>query len=334
MMLRRSATFIVCTVTLAAHSVALAQSLPVLPPASATAPVPSVAEPPVPPAPPVQDFEPPYPPPVAGAGAAPALPIDPEGDQQASLPDVSTVVPTEQFSYGDAPYSLMFTPNQVNAMKQALRTFESFRPGDETGELIVTEALPIEEAPKIQEPATYPVYQLSSIVYRAANDWGVWINGSRITPRSNDGEVKVVRVTPERVWFSWSPNYLPAIAQRQKNKQLAETDSMSHRLVKGSEAHIDPQTASIGFSLRPNQSFSAGHFAIFEGKVSPPVMKDPVTLEPGTMTPEMAETINQLLEPETPMPNPQAKERATMEELIRSQNRIIPRKQLNTPPQP
>jgi len=255
---------------------------------------------------------------VPAATALPAIPTDGA---------VQTAPKTARFSFGDAPNSLLFTPAQVSAMKQALSAFESIRHDSVDSELTVTEALPIEPE-KIVEPATYPVYHLSSIVYRANNDWAVWVNGTRITPRLNDGEVKVTSVRADRAWFSWQPTYVPAVAERLAKERFADTASVKHRFTsENASPNLDRQTGIVHFSLKPNQSFAAGYFRTFEGRIASPAMEplQPVAAAGNgdTLSPQDAEAINGLLG-DGAATAPVASDRAMMDTLIENQQRMVP----------
>lgn len=315
-------------------SQALAQELPAVPPAPTM--LPSAEVPASAPALPAM-----------GAQAAEGLPPVPENN---AAPQPAQIAPAEvpatdpsiagvgarQFSYGDPDAkSLLYTPSQINGLKRSVEAFENIRPGQGNGELTVIEEAPV-IAPKIEEPATYPSYFLSSIAYRTPKDWTVWVNNTRITPKTNDGELKVVSVSPNRVSFTWSPSYIKAIVARIDNKNIAPIDAVIHRTVKPNSARIDRDNGVITFSLQQNQSFAAGYFWVFEGAMPSPAMPQAETatptLPPG-MSAEDAAAINGLLG--APMPGapagvmngatPEANDRSAMEGLISNQKQITPK---------
>ena len=238
--------------------------------------------------------------PAAAVPMLPAVGIMPPGEAGNTalplVPDKPTkevaTAPTEagsKFSYGNAANSLLFSPGQISAMKKALSAFESIRPdsivkGDEP-EVLFTEAAPIAEE-VIPEPTTYPVYQLSSIAYRTPTDWTVWLNNARITPKTNNGDVTVTRVSPDRAWFRWEPTYAKAVVARVNKDEFAPIDAVKHRLTNPNTVSFDRQTGDVSFSLRPNQSFAAGYFRTFEGKIAAPTM--PVAEEPTEISPDAA----------------------------------------------
>ena len=78
----------------------------------------------------------------------------------------------DKFSFGDAPDSLLFTKDQIATMKSVLRTHES---GVVPTTEAVSEVVELAETPVIDEPSSYPVFYLASIVYHDANDWTIWV---------------------------------------------------------------------------------------------------------------------------------------------------------------
>lgn len=180
----------------------------------------------------------------------------------------ATTVENKTFSYGRFPVSVMFTPAQVNDMKQALQLGE-------------TKAVATPEAPKAAnaavaaapaEPAKYPVFYLSSIVYRAPGDWAIWVSGHKITPLKNDTEVKVLAVSAAQATLSWTPSFQAAIASRRAQKSFADPAPLKNRLVSPNPVQFNDSTGTASVTLRPNQTFVAGYMAAFEGYVDSPAM--------------------------------------------------------------
>jgi hypothetical protein len=208
-----------------------------------------------------------------------------------------------QFSFGDAPDSLLFSTQQIEEMRSVLRAFEGSNTGAADGTALVVE---VTTPQALQEPSLYPVFYLSSIVYRHADDWTIWIATDaqstmatassividpsatvanaplvapvtagianrliRITPKTNNGELRALRVSAHRVDFSWAPPYMPAMKQRVENKKFASVGSLKHRLIGGNNPVYDDESESIRFSLNANQSFSAAFFNCFDGRVAP-----------------------------------------------------------------
>lgn len=238
-------------------------------------------------------------PPTAGMNTPNAGSMAPIG------PSSGTSVSGQQFSYGDAPYSIMFTPSQIDGMKAALKSFETVGSPKTSPE--VTVANPATEQPAASEPALYPTFYLSSIVYHSASDWIVWLkrtpsqdllagpppaaNGAippsmlstmpgavpassdggmiRITPKSKDNEISALHVSATSVEFSWHPSYAGVIAQRRAGKLFANTHSVAHRIAGSQEIHFDDGEQTVRFTLKQNQSFASSYFEIFEGLMVP-----------------------------------------------------------------
>lgn len=196
--------------------------------------------------------------------AASGLPVTGE----IAPPILPTAAEAELYSYGTAPYSLLFAPAQIEEMKKALITYERMRDTGQNATLEVVEEVAA-EVPKIVEPNAYPVYYLSSIVYRDPKDWTVWLSGQRITPKSNEGEVRVIAVSDSKASFVWQPTYMEAVSRRNAEGLFADSSKLKHRYTPTNTYHFDAQGGKITFTLRPNQSFSPAYMHTFEGKVAP-----------------------------------------------------------------
>ncbi|PZP86602.1 MAG: hypothetical protein DI582_02360 [Azospirillum brasilense] len=256
-----------------------------LPPVEQLAPAEPAAAQPLPPVEPL--------PPEANATVAPpvdtGLPAVPEQPAPATPAPPPSVDMNEPFSYGEFPYSLMYSPNQIENMKRVLKTYETKRRLPGAADIEVVE----EERPQLvitPEPDAYPVFTLASIVYRARNDWSVWISGMRITPKTNDQTLKVVGIGPDMVRFVWKPEYVMAMKRRAEADMFAKTDAVKHKLTKPNTAMLDTQADQVMFTLKPNQTFAPGYMATFEGRVAAPTLEkiaEPTTAEQGTDMPAL-----------------------------------------------
>ncbi len=179
---------------------------------------------------------------------------------------------TKQYSYGGSPLSVLFTLPQVEQLKQAIRTFEDAP----TASTVTNTEVPTLVQPviveKISEPATYPVFYLSSIVYRAPEDWSIWISGHKLTSEKNETDVKVVAVSPDSVTLTWKPTYTQAIGQRKTENKFAASDDVKNKLAQAQRVSYDDKSGTVTFSLRQNQSFSVGYFKLFEGYMESPTL--------------------------------------------------------------
>lgn len=187
---------------------------------------------------------------------------------------VVTPDPNGEFSYGKSDISLLFTSRQIDRMKSVLSIYETARRNQVNVPITVVEQELGEELKpvSVEEPASYPVFTLKSIAYRAPNDWTVWIGNLRITPRNNEQEVRVLGVSANRAQFLWKPAYAEALQQRDSMKLFAPTTPVKHKMTRVNTALLDRAAGQVTFTLLPNQSFAAGYMATFEGKIASPAL--------------------------------------------------------------
>ena len=81
------------------------------------------------------------------------------------------------------------------------------------------------------------VIHLGAIVYHAADDWRIWLNGRSYTPGAAPGALEILAVTAGAVRLAWRG---------------------------------DPARPPARFELRPNQSYLVASGAIVEGPVRSP----------------------------------------------------------------
>lgn len=268
----------------------LAQTLDNLPPVAPltedASALPAPVTPPLPQASALPDVQVPTVPTVVPADQTmlPIVPSQPAETSFAEVADAPSLTPTipldAPFSYGAFSSTLMFAPSRIEAMKRVLNDYEMKRRMGTAGDIEVVE----EQAPPpviVPEPDAYPVFTLGSIAYRARNDWTVWISGLRITPKTNDQEIRVVAVGPDRARFMWKPNYIDSLKRRVAENKIVNTDAVKHKATRPNTALLDAQTGQVYFSLKPNQSFAPGYMATFEGKIAAPTLEklEPLTLQ-------------------------------------------------------
>lgn len=206
------------------------------------------------------------------SGLLPAVPAG-AATQPGSAPGAAAPAPAvvdlkAPFSFGTNGYSLMFSPSQIDNMKRALSTFEMLsRTGQVNPEIEIIEEQSDTTKALAEEPAEYPVFSLSSIVFRSAGDWTVWISGLRITPKTNEQEVRVIGISAGQAQFSWKPVYNGALKERVQNHLLADPTPLAHKMTKPNTAIFDQQSGQAVFSLRPNQTFVPAYMTTFEGRV-------------------------------------------------------------------
>ncbi len=181
------------------------------------------------------------------------------------------------YSYGKSPHSLLFTSEQITAMKNVLQKVEARKASGSSEELSDSDLgrealLPFlkgdETSAATGEPSTYPVFYLSSIAYRNANDWAVWMGRTRITPKNNKPPLEITGINGDSASFRWTPEYFAQLIGRKQAGELASMDGLKHRTTKADSVNVLAEPRAITFTLRPNQSFSSAHMRTFEGKVA------------------------------------------------------------------
>lgn len=177
------------------------------------------------------------------------------------------------YSFGDSSLSILFLPTQVERMKFAIRQYEDTHQGSPTATTFVApepEMVAAEQGEPVFDPAEYPAFFLSSIVYKNQSDWSVWMGGGKITSHKNDTDVTVEHISPNAVTFSWKPAYPDALKQRQQKKLFAPTEAVKNKLAAQQRMVFDEETGRVTFTLRQNQTFTVGYFKTFEGFVPSP----------------------------------------------------------------
>lgn len=259
-------------------------------PAPALAPAQQIAEPALPPvteAPASQaGMEMPTLPPASAAPAeVPAVPIS----------EVAAPIPAAPSgfkpSYGEFENSLMYSAQDIDRMKKVLYGYERLQQQtdgiavkDEFTDLLVE----VKPVVAIQEPAKYPSYYLSSIVYRSPKDWIFWLNKEKVTPKHPVADLKIISVSDRSVTFLWQPEYLSAVKMRAE-KDLLSTALPNHFRV--SSAKIEPNDVDKGvrFTLAPNQTFVGAALGVFEGKhwqYAPPKMEQEMHFDDSAALPQ------------------------------------------------
>ncbi|MEZ0226415.1 MAG: hypothetical protein ACAH83_17800 [Alphaproteobacteria bacterium] len=101
--------------------------------------------------------------------------------------------------------SFFFTSEDIISIKKAMEQ-QKVAPSSATGQ---ASAAPV--IPPIRRIA------LSGVVYKAADDWLIWINGQKVTPTVSMKEIVDIQVEREKVhlkWFDIGANYIIDITMR------------------------------------------------------------------------------------------------------------------------
>ncbi len=78
----------------------------------------------------------------------------------------------------------------------ALRLLEAARAGGPLAAVAVVSSRPAPAAGSLH---------LAAIVYRAPDDWRIWLNGQSFTPTARPGAIEILKVTADRVVLAWRP---------------------------------------------------------------------------------------------------------------------------------
>lgn len=175
-------------------------------------------------------------------------------------------------SMGDSGISIFFTPTQTQLMQKALTIYES-QPVPTAGskeELALADVPPPVVKPKLIDPAVYPIFYLSTIVFRSPSDWSIWVSGHKITSQRNPTTLHVQAIAADHVTFTWSPSFIQALNARRQQHLFADTTTLKDKRITASDVGYDETNGVITFTLRPNQTFSPAYMGIFEGFVANP----------------------------------------------------------------
>lgn len=88
--------------------------------------------------------------------------------------------------------SLFFTSQELSDIMRANRGFlapKPVKPGKEKKDMTIDRGR--------------RVITLSGIIYNGKNDWTIWLNGQRVTPKNIPPQVKALSVSAESVTLKW-----------------------------------------------------------------------------------------------------------------------------------
>ncbi len=237
--------------------------------------------------------------PTVAASDGPPLTPDVAGEEVKEEDDANKLT---GFSFGDVPFSLMYSSEQIEAMRNVLSSVEGQADTPKTAKTDEKQPLVpfLNKVKNIQEPKPYPSFYLASVVYRNGSDWTVWLSGKRITPKTNEGELVVAAISPDIVKFEWRPDYMSALIQRQQQGRFTEVTKVKNRLTAAADTVVmNALEGFVSFTLRANQSFSVAYMSTFEGKMPP---ADPPSFdakaapaEPRKMDDEAKQLLNDLV---------------------------------------
>lgn len=166
---------------------------------------------------------------------------------------------------GNKVSSLMFTDDENSNIERAIDSLKNnqiYSPEETEEEKAEAEADPNEkkEVPKVEEKKSdeneKSYIYLASIIYFTAQDWVVWVNEQKITPKTNDRtkELYLRSVQKDQVDIMWTIS-------------LSKWKILSGRKSETSAPKINANNqVEVGFKLKPNQTFILSTNSVVEGK--------------------------------------------------------------------
>lgn len=171
-------------------------------------------------------------------------------------------------SFGEMKTSIVFPDEDAELMKTSLDRIERIMAagGKVGGPELASRIEPTApEAVVQQAPAlVFKAFYVSSVVYRGPRDWMVWMNGGRITPKRNDGRVKVVGVGPDYVKLAWRAKDWDYRMQVWNDKQEL-TPELRKIQARQATTFLDPQSRHVYAVMRPNQTWVTVRPMVVEG---------------------------------------------------------------------
>lgn len=164
---------------------------------------------------------------------------------------------------GNKVGSLMFTDDENSNIDRAvdsLKNNQVYTPEETEEEKAATDPDAKKEAPKVEEKKSdeneKSYIYLASIIYFTEQDWVVWVNEQKITPKTNirGKELYLRSVQKDRVDVMWTIS-------------ISKWKILSGRKSETSAPKINANNqVEVNFSLKPNQTFILSTNSVVEGK--------------------------------------------------------------------
>lgn len=171
-------------------------------------------------------------------------------------------------SFGDMKTSIVFPDDDAELMRTSLDRIERIMAagGKVGGPELVSRIEPTAPEAHVQQAPTliFKAFYVSSVVYRSPQDWMVWMNGGRITPKRNNGRVKVVGVGPDYVKLAWRARDWDYRMQVWSDKQEL-TPELRKIQARQATTFLDPQSRHVYAIMRPNQTWVTVRPMVVEG---------------------------------------------------------------------
>ncbi|MBT4878738.1 MAG: hypothetical protein HON42_02840 [Alphaproteobacteria bacterium] len=148
--------------------------------------------------------------------------------------------------------SLFHTQEQLDRLDNALEAIND-------GRKIIIEDIDGEENVEVIRSSAINFY-LNSIIFYSKTDWILWLNGNKITPKTNESDLELIEINNNFVRLRWITGY-----EKFVNAIIKETEAS--RLPARTYVEVSDNIAKIDFTLEPNQTFSVGsNIKILEGR--------------------------------------------------------------------
>lgn len=167
------------------------------------------------------------------------------------------------FLMGNKVGSLMFTDDENSNIDRAvdsLKNNQVYTPEETEEEKAAIDPEAKKEAPKVEEKKSdeneKSYIYLASIIYFTPQDWVVWVNEQKITPKTNSRgkELYLRSVQKDRVDVMWTIS-------------ISKWKILSGRKSETSAPKINANNqVEVNFSLKPNQTFILSTNSVVEGK--------------------------------------------------------------------
>lgn len=103
-------------------------------------------------------------------------------------------------------------------------------------------------------------FYLNSIMFRANNNWVIWINGNKITHNSNDTDLEIIKVREHYIKCRWRTGYSKLVKSLIRFREQGLMPDLTTVIV-------HDNIATVEFVLKPNQSFKMSNvISINEGR--------------------------------------------------------------------
>lgn len=144
--------------------------------------------------------------------------------------------------YSEYP-TVMFTPKNIDDIHKALNTKKQTTVMNFMQQEYNKGGNLIQENNQTIDENNITIF-LNSILYTSPNDWVVWVNGNKITNKTNgDGEISIIKISPKKVDFTWLLD-LTRWELINSNKKIPE-----------SQYKINNNNVNLYFTLSPNQTY-------------------------------------------------------------------------------